>query len=100
MSITIFFFSINIALFKIFVNNFQVCWSPKGKQLAVCTKQKNLLLLNHDLDIKSNYECLDNGLTRKSFDFRRTDSIVLLFKQNVIKFLKQQTYYGLLKSSF
>lgn len=32
-----------------------ICWSPKGKQLAICTKQNNLILCNHELEIKSNY---------------------------------------------
>ena len=44
---------------------FLVCWSPKGKQLAVCTSQRTILLLNHELDIKADYECLDSNLTRK-----------------------------------
>jgi hypothetical protein len=42
-----------------------VCWSPKGKQLVICCKNNKLQLIDRDLNIKNNYECLKNDLIRK-----------------------------------
>jgi hypothetical protein len=45
-----------VVLFYQIKKLFQVCWSPKGKQIAICTKQNNLLLCNHELELKSSYK--------------------------------------------
>lgn len=45
---------------------FLVCWSPKGKQLACCSRNNKLNLLDRDLTLKNTYECLKPDHIRKN----------------------------------
>lgn len=51
--------------FIIWLILFQVCWSPKGKQLASYCRNNKLILLDHNLNVKNTFECLKNGFNRK-----------------------------------
>lgn len=61
-----------------------ICWSPKGKQLAAYCQSNQLVLLSHELEIKSSFNCppRDNLIA--------VDISWLTKKQFIITFVNQE----------